>query len=614
MSSQNDRWKSPAWGFQEKWDARYDLGVVGAGGGASLDPGDDMGETFYVNGGSDGLSDNTGDGKSPTTAKQTITAALALCTNDKHDHIIVLNYGSNGRAAETWPIAVNKSQVHIIGVGTPNGKWPMVSPSGDTAAFSIQADRVEIANLELGAGATAGCIEIGTSGKWDCWVHHCHFAYTTATALYGVYIASGYAAPYISIGPGNIFGNGITSHGVYNNHNATNGIVVGNFFQEVGGNGIEADASWSGGRIVDNYFQVVTDDAIGTAVRLGASVTGVAVFNNIAGVNGGGKPIYEPFVQLGTGNDFAANWPDPLEYYYQFMPVGGGKMIFVNGGSDGPTDNAYAGLTPQTPKQTITAAIGVVTTGKEDVIFVLNYGSNGRAAETWPIAMATKDQFSIIGQGRHSTKWPLITATGADKSAFLFTTSDRVTLKNLNIGGTAAGAGAGILVQAGGTPWGLHVVNCQFGYEGSAGKYGISIESGGDAPYLTVEDCIFGNALTDSSILIAGNATRSWIGRMGRGNFFEPATNQICIEVTGGLTQCKIFDNYFVELSDAADGEAITLSGSSAACSVMGNKATSNDKNVPTNNAYIDGSSGTNSWGLNYHAAATGTDMGHLPA
>jgi hypothetical protein len=571
-----------------------------------------MGNVFYVNGGSDGLTDNSGDGTTPATAKQTITAALALCTSSKHDHIIVLNYGSNGRAAETWPIAVNKDQVHIIGVGTPNGKWPMVSPSGDTAAFSIQADRVEIANLELGAGATSGCIEFGTSGKWDCWIHHCHFAYTTATALYGVFIESGYAAPYISIGPGNIFGDGITSHGIYNNHNATNGIVFGNFFQEVGGNGIEADASWSKGRIIDNDFQILTDDAIGTGIRLGTSVTGVYVAGNRAAIAGGGQLDFEPFVDLGTGNDFGINYPDPLANYRRFMPVGGGKMIFVNGGSDGPTDNNYGGRTPQTPKQTITAALALARDGYEDVIFVLNYGGNARASETWPIAV-TIDQVSIIGQGRSSTKWPLVTATGANASAFNLT-GNRITIKNLNIGGTSGGTGSGILVESGAAPWGVHIEGCQFGYEGSAGTNGVEVESGGDAPYLTVTDCIFGSALTDSGILIAGNATRGWLGKPGHGNVFEPATNQIGIEITGGAVQVKIFDNYFIELSDAADGEAIALGGSSAQCAVMGNKATSNDANVPTNNAYIDSSSGTNSWGLNYHVAATGTDMGHLPA
>jgi hypothetical protein len=184
----------------------------------------------------------------------------------------------------------------------------------------------------------------------------------------------------------------------------------------------------------------------------------------------------------------------------------------------------------------------------------------------------------------------------------------------LNIGGTAAGTGAGVLVVSGATAWGLHIENCQFGYEGSAGTDGVRIDSGGAAPYLSITDSIFGNALTGTGVLIAGNATRGWIGKMGKGNFFEPATNQICINFTGGATQIKVFDNYFVELSDNADGEAITFGGSSAQCSAMGNKATSNDLAVPTNNAYNDSSSGTNSWGLNYHVAATGTDMGHLPA
>lgn len=274
------------------------------------------------------------------------------------------------------------------------------------------------------------------------------------------------------------------------------------------------------------------------------------------------------------------------------MP-GAGTVYYVDGGSSGPTDNSNDGLTADTPKQTLTAAMALVTDGARDVIVVLNYGSNGRAAEpSWPIVIV-KSQFTWIGTGQDTNKWPLITATGSNLSAFeLQNAGDRVNFVNLNIGGT--GTAAGILITAAAGAWGCEVVNCHFGYEGSVGTNGIRVDSGADAPYLNVRNSHFGAALTGDSILIAGNSTRGWIGRPGNGNTFKPASAQLAINVSGGAVLEGIVDN-LIFMSADTEGIGITMSASSSGTMICGNISNDAGADKSSNNPYLD--SGTaNAW------------------
>ena len=106
-------------------------------------------QVFYVNGGSDGPTDNDYSGLRPDRPKQTLQAGIDLCTPGNNDAVVVLNYGSNARTGgETFPIDADCYLMSIVGVGTLAQKWPVVSveaPAGaDTAnpALLISADRV----------------------------------------------------------------------------------------------------------------------------------------------------------------------------------------------------------------------------------------------------------------------------------------------------------------------------------------------------------------------------------------------------------------------------------------------------------------------------------------
>ena len=135
------------------------------------------GNIFFVDG-VNGL--NTNDGGTPTSAYLTLTYALAQCVSNRNDIIYVLDYWQP--AGETFPILVNKHQVHIIGLALPNLSYPAIHPDGDTAAFEIAntGQYSEIANLMIGGGDAHGGIETGSiangmgNGLYvhDCWFGH----------------------------------------------------------------------------------------------------------------------------------------------------------------------------------------------------------------------------------------------------------------------------------------------------------------------------------------------------------------------------------------------------------------------------------------------------------
>jgi len=144
-----------------------------------------VGRVFYVSH-SNGV-DASGRGHDPSAALATITYALGLCTNNQNDYILVLDAWQ-----EAMPIQVNKSTVHIIGVGslTPSRPSPCLAPAGDTAIFDMNAagDLAEIAGFTLGGGASHGAIE-ATGGPYGCYIHDCVFGHPNCggTPLHGIY-------------------------------------------------------------------------------------------------------------------------------------------------------------------------------------------------------------------------------------------------------------------------------------------------------------------------------------------------------------------------------------------------------------------------------------------
>jgi len=277
MAGNSGNPKNPGW---------YTGGLAGV-----MGPG--AGNVFYVNGGSDGPVVDTNDGLTPATPKQLLQSGIDLCTDGNNDTVVVLNYGGNARAVETFPVTADKYLMHIVGVGTLAQKWPVVSVSDPGAANTanpgllVTADRVEIANLIFGGGTTAGAIHVGAGdGTWGTFIHDCMFGVgdDNAVGQDGIRIIAG-AAPYLTV-VGCRFGAQLTRDGIRFDANATRCMIgisgqPSNLFHGIAGIAINLTGAVTEPGIFANRIAVPANTA-GAAITLNAAVLDAWVFDNVA--------------------------------------------------------------------------------------------------------------------------------------------------------------------------------------------------------------------------------------------------------------------------------------------------------------------------------------------
>ena len=259
------------------------------------------GRAFYVDGIS-GLDSNPPD--NPLKPLLTIAQALSLCRNDKDDYIIVMDCWQQ----DTFPIAVARSRVHIIGLDVGNGMYPRMSPPADTAIFSLGAKGyVEIAGFSLGAGATHGCIE------WEVGViegrsrlHHLWLGWTE-TGRDGILVPNTADAPELEVSDV-FFGAGLTRDGIRLEGNSTRSIFQRSLFRKVGGIGIHGMKNGSDiAAILGNQF-MVADVADGEAITMEAGV-GAALIDDNRAAKGAVAVAKVPFRDLSGGlNAWGTNY------------------------------------------------------------------------------------------------------------------------------------------------------------------------------------------------------------------------------------------------------------------------------------------------------------------
>lgn len=252
------------------------------------------GKVFFVDKtyGSDGH-----DGDNPARPLYSIAHALSLCVSGRNDYILVLDAWQQ----DTFPISVNKSRVHIIGVGTDGG-YPGMAPPGDTAIFTIDAVAVEIARLSLGAGVSHGAIEFSGANGYGA-IHDCWFGEAGA-GLYGIYIP-GIVDAAEELIQNCRFGAAITSDGIRIAHNATRSVIRDCLFRPLG-IGINVTAHMTLGWILSNRF-VCSSVLAGTAITL-TNTDGIFIDDNRAQI---GKTVMGviPYVD-GGANHWGRNFQD----------------------------------------------------------------------------------------------------------------------------------------------------------------------------------------------------------------------------------------------------------------------------------------------------------------
>jgi hypothetical protein len=272
-----------------------------------------------------------------------------------------------------------------------------------------------------------------------------------------------------------------------------------------------------------------------------------------------------------------------------------GKVFFVDGSAG---DNYNDGLSPYSPKLTLTAGVALLTSGADDVLFVVNYGAAGKDAEPlWPIAISP-DRCHILGlQSMVNSKWPTIQAN--DDNHALDITGSRIEVANLEVGGGATKAA--IHVGSGAGIWGAYLHDLWFGFTGDTTcQDGVYVAAGEDAPYLTVDNCLFGSSITRYGVYVAGNATRGFIGLDG-GNMFRAVPN-IGIYVTGAAGLGGVINNKFGLVSDT-QGYAISFTNAGASGAIVSGNKAAYGITAMANNPFRD--LGANHWIENYRQGLT---------
>ncbi len=260
-----------------------------------------VGNIFYV-GGTGAADTNTG--ADPAHPLKTITHAIVHCTTNMNDVIVVVAVSA---ADETFPITVNKSKVHIIGSSFNTGIGRGLTPVGDTACFLVTGDKVEIAGMELAAGAAHACIETNPAAQsWGLHVHHCDFGWMSA-GRDGILLPAGFDSVQCLIHD-NRFNDKLTRDGIRIEQNSTRGAIWNNQFRGVGGIGINLQALCTDiFAIHDNVFRVA-DSVDGEGITCNANSLGAMIWGNV-GMQGVAAMTKVPYRDLGA-NHWGINYYD----------------------------------------------------------------------------------------------------------------------------------------------------------------------------------------------------------------------------------------------------------------------------------------------------------------
>jgi len=170
-----------------------------------------VGKIIHVNGDASLGDDRAGMGFKPEAPLLTMEAALDLCRNGKHDHILV----SDCYDQETFPVLVDKTTVHIIAIGVGflarlSMPWCTLS-AGANAVFELTAlsHYCEIAGFQMGADGSNPCILV-SGGVQGCWIHHNALATQIATQD-GILVTGDLANGLVEW---NLFGKALTRDGM----------------------------------------------------------------------------------------------------------------------------------------------------------------------------------------------------------------------------------------------------------------------------------------------------------------------------------------------------------------------------------------------------------------
>ena len=295
-----------------------------------------------------------------------------------------------------------------------------------------------------------------------------------------------------------------------------------------------------------------------------------------------GKHIFKGNVHFGAGVSGA------------IPHIGGGRVYYVNAESSyGPSaSDGNSGLDPNHPLATITQALSLCEARRNDYIFVMG----SYQTDTFPLQPAARNVHLIgLGDAIGSKFRCRCLLDGDDEAALKFDTAGSgLELAGFRLGSSDAGDPC---INVNTDFWFPYIHDCTFGVYMPATD-GISATSGKHLAGWTIEDCIFGTALTSDGINAVSGHQVYIINCM----FMEYGAIGISLtNIQGGM----ILDNRFLMTAGYDEGDAIYLGAGSADILVDGNHA-AEDGDEPGSNPYHDHSGASvgalaNGWGLNYN-------------
>jgi len=269
------------------------------------------GNVYWVNNAHPDSSD-AHDGTDPEHPLATITQAIANCTANDEDYIIVQNFTN---ASETWPIALSKSKVHLLCAHHEN-MWGgrIVTPPADTAAFLITGDRVEVAGFDISAGATHACFEFSTTVQsWGAHIHHNRMGWM-GLCQDGIRMTGAVDKVNFLIHD-NCFNDKITRDGIRIEQNATRGQIWNNIFRVTDATGVCINLVTLCTDIYAIYNNVFRCDgaAQGDAITCNVNSIGCMFWGNQA-FHLAANPAQNPYLDLGT-NHWGLNYSGDVVIY-----------------------------------------------------------------------------------------------------------------------------------------------------------------------------------------------------------------------------------------------------------------------------------------------------------
>jgi len=255
------------------------------------------GKTFYVSGLDADDSSDDYEGTDPQYPLATLAAAIAKCTQRKHDYIFVQDIYQG----DTAPVLINVRNMHIIALteGNQLGGRGVFDGQAVDACFKTYGTggSLELAGFRLGSLGEA-CIEIAET-SWYNHIHHCAFGHFLP-AQDGI-LAEGNIAMQSWIIDHNFFSESLTRDGIRVGTGLWS-FINHNFFFVKAGIGINIDplntagvgGSTPLGGILGNTFMALIGDTPAEGWAITISTTQALVAGNKAATNG----------QTGTNNPY----------------------------------------------------------------------------------------------------------------------------------------------------------------------------------------------------------------------------------------------------------------------------------------------------------------------